>query len=75
MTTASSARSTPGGAAAAPEGLAAATARLRVELVELHRELIRSGLVVWTAGNVSARVFCGFHPKSCCALRTSGMRS
>ena len=56
MTTASSARSTPGGAAAAPEGLAAATARLRVELVELHRELIRSGLVVWTAGNVSARV-------------------
>lgn len=31
-------------------------ARLREELVDLHRELVRAGLVVWTAGNVSARV-------------------
>lgn len=28
----------------------------RVELVRLHRELVRWGLVVWTGGNVSARV-------------------
>ncbi len=31
-------------------------ARLRHQLVGLHQELIRWGLVVWTAGNVSARV-------------------
>ena len=31
-------------------------ARLRRELAELHQELIRWGLVVWTAGNISARV-------------------
>lgn len=30
--------------------------KLREDLVGLHRELIRWGLVVWTAGNVSARV-------------------
>jgi L-ribulose-5-phosphate 4-epimerase len=30
--------------------------KLRVEVCELHRELIRWGLVAWTAGNVSARV-------------------
>ena len=29
---------------------------LREELATLHAELVRSGLVVWTAGNVSARV-------------------
>ena len=29
---------------------------LRREVTELHAELVRSGLVVWTAGNVSARV-------------------
>jgi L-ribulose-5-phosphate 4-epimerase len=31
-------------------------ARLREQLVTLHADLIRWGLVVWTAGNVSARV-------------------
>lgn len=31
-------------------------ARLRRELADLHQELIRWGLVVWTAGNISARV-------------------
>lgn len=31
-------------------------ARLRTQLAELHAELVRYGLVVWTAGNVSARV-------------------
>jgi L-ribulose-5-phosphate 4-epimerase len=31
-------------------------ARLRTELVGLHLELVRNGLVVWTGGNVSARV-------------------
>ncbi|MCW6009341.1 L-ribulose-5-phosphate 4-epimerase [Micromonospora sp. CPCC 205371] len=30
--------------------------KLREELVGLHHDLIRWGLVVWTAGNVSARV-------------------
>ena len=29
---------------------------LRTQLSELHAELVRYGLVVWTAGNVSARV-------------------
>jgi L-ribulose-5-phosphate 4-epimerase len=29
---------------------------IRAELVELHATLVRSGLVAWTAGNVSARV-------------------
>lgn len=29
---------------------------LRRELVDLHRELVRWGLVVWSAGNVSARI-------------------
>lgn len=31
-------------------------ADLRRQLVDLHRELVRWGLVVWTAGNVSARL-------------------
>jgi len=31
-------------------------ARLRTEVAALHAELIRWGLVVWTAGNISARV-------------------
>ena len=31
-------------------------AQLRREVADLHKELIRWGLVVWTAGNVSARV-------------------
>jgi len=29
---------------------------LRIEVCDLHAELIRWGLVVWTAGNISARV-------------------
>src|ERR1700749_457909 len=29
---------------------------LRQQVAELHRELVRYDLVVWTAGNVSARV-------------------
>jgi L-ribulose-5-phosphate 4-epimerase len=33
-----------------------ALADLRRTVTELHRELVRSGLVVWTAGNISARV-------------------
>lgn len=33
-----------------------AVAALRIEVAALHRELTRGGLVVWTAGNVSARV-------------------
>jgi L-ribulose-5-phosphate 4-epimerase len=36
--------------------IAAAISRLRTEVCGLHAELIRWGLVVWTAGNVSARV-------------------
>ncbi len=38
------------------ETVRAAIARLRVEVAALHSELTRWGLVVWTAGNVSARV-------------------
>jgi L-ribulose-5-phosphate 4-epimerase len=34
----------------------ASVARLRREVASLHRELTRNGLVIWTAGNVSARV-------------------
>ena len=36
--------------------VAATVARLRAEVAALHAELPRNGLVVWTAGNVSARV-------------------
>jgi len=36
--------------------VAAHVERLRAELVGLHAELVRYGLVVWTGGNVSARV-------------------
>src|SRR4051812_15077276 len=36
--------------------ITAAIARLRAEVCDLHAELIRWNLVVWTAGNVSARV-------------------
>jgi L-ribulose-5-phosphate 4-epimerase len=38
------------------ETVSAAVQRLRVEVCELHAELIRWQLVVWTAGNISARV-------------------
>src|SRR4051812_1409547 len=34
----------------------ASVARLRREVAQLHGELARNGLVIWTAGNVSARV-------------------
>jgi L-ribulose-5-phosphate 4-epimerase len=34
----------------------ATVARLRREVAQLHGELTRNGLVIWTAGNVSARV-------------------
>jgi L-ribulose-5-phosphate 4-epimerase len=36
--------------------VAATIERLRREVADLHRELVRYGLVVWTAGNISARV-------------------
>lgn len=39
-----------------PEGTRADVDRLRQEVADLHRELTRYELVVWTAGNVSARV-------------------
>ena len=45
---------TPGTADTA--GAAESIAAIREELVGLHQELIRWGLVVWTSGNVSARV-------------------
>ncbi len=38
------------------EEVAATIRRLRIEVSDLHRELVRYGLVVWTAGNISARV-------------------
>ena len=37
-------------------GVAETVASLREEVARLHGELVRYGLVVWTAGNVSARV-------------------
>jgi L-ribulose-5-phosphate 4-epimerase len=37
-------------------GVAAAVAAARVEVADLHRELVRYALVAWTAGNVSGRV-------------------
>jgi L-ribulose-5-phosphate 4-epimerase len=37
-------------------GIADVVARLRREVCDLHAELTRNELVVWTAGNVSARV-------------------
>lgn len=39
----------------APE-VQVAIARIREEVASLHSELVRSGLVVWTGGNVSGRV-------------------
>ena len=36
--------------------VAQAIADLRVQVAALHQELVRYGLVVWTGGNVSARV-------------------
>ena len=41
---------------AADRGAARPSTALRREVAELHAELTRNGLVVWTAGNVSARV-------------------
>jgi L-ribulose-5-phosphate 4-epimerase len=38
------------------EALAAVIERVRVNVARLHAELVRYGLVVWTAGNVSERV-------------------
>ena len=38
------------------ESISATVDRLRREVCDLHAELTRYGLVVWTAGNVSARV-------------------
>ncbi len=37
-------------------GIAAAVRTVREDVARLHGELVRYGLVVWTAGNVSARV-------------------
>ena len=39
-----------------PAELRAVVDRLKSEVAALHAELTRNGLVVWTAGNVSARV-------------------
>jgi L-ribulose-5-phosphate 4-epimerase len=40
----------------ADPGLITAIARVREEVAALHAELVRAGLVAWTAGNVSGRV-------------------
>ena len=39
-----------------PDTLRATVRAVREDLARLHGELVRAGLVVWTAGNVSARV-------------------
>ncbi|MBM6403097.1 L-ribulose-5-phosphate 4-epimerase [Phycicoccus sp. CSK15P-2] len=38
------------------DAVRATVTHLRAEVADLHAELVRNGLVVWTAGNVSARV-------------------
>lgn len=38
------------------DGIDSAVAAVRTEVAALHGELVRSGLVVWTGGNVSGRV-------------------
>src|ERR1700729_1406017 len=43
-------------AAAGDEGVVAAIGRVRADVARLHAELVRYGLIVWTAGNVSGRV-------------------
>ena len=47
---------TPTKPVAVPTEARAAVDALRQSVADLHRELTRYGLVVWTAGNVSARV-------------------
>jgi L-ribulose-5-phosphate 4-epimerase len=39
-----------------PDAVSEDVRRLRAEVAALHSELTRNGLVIWTAGNVSARV-------------------
>jgi L-ribulose-5-phosphate 4-epimerase len=39
-----------------PTAVRDTVAELRQSVADLHRELTRNGLVIWTAGNVSARV-------------------
>ncbi len=48
--------SSPAASAAVPAGLRADVDRLKAEVAALHAELTANELVVWTAGNVSARV-------------------
>src|SRR4051812_14722173 len=43
-------------AMSSPPAPSGAVARLREQVSDLHQELVRYNLVVWTAGNVSARV-------------------
>jgi L-ribulose-5-phosphate 4-epimerase len=40
----------------ADQDISATIDALRAQLADLHGELVRNGLVIWTAGNVSARV-------------------
>src|SRR3984957_690678 len=40
----------------ASEGILAAIGQVRADVARLHAELVRYGLIVWTAGNVSGRV-------------------
>jgi L-ribulose-5-phosphate 4-epimerase len=44
------------GQSAEPEGILAVIDRVRADVARLHAELVRYGLIVWTAGNVSGRV-------------------
>lgn len=47
--------------------------RVRVDLAELHRDLVRGNLVVWTGGNVSERIkFSGGSP-DVFAIKPSGV--
>lgn len=46
----------PSPGAAGGAGVSAAVAAVRADVARLHSELVRYGLVAWTAGNVSGRV-------------------
>lgn len=49
-------------------------ARVRELLVDLHQELVRNHLVVWTGGNVSQRITFGDGSPDLFAIKPSGVR-
>ena len=56
-----------------PEALRDAVLAARRDVATLHGELLRWGLVVWTAGNVSARVRGGADADDLVVIKPSGL--